>query len=355
MEIYIIIFTLFTGGAIIDTIHLNTKYSIIYNYLYISLFLVLLLVIGTRECGFDYTNYYDYLKKMDTPFWYSHNEMYPMEPGYMLLNHYIGNYKLLVFSMAFMTLLLYFSFIYKYSKYPILSIVILLGVYMYPNVMGQMRQALAMGITLWASVNIDKRHRFLILVLIASLFHASAIFALIYLIVPHKFYSFKIYLIFILLAIGFNLLIGDLFRSNLSFLPTYAETKLMYYSGTEEISLGINSASVLRILFFIVLYKFYKRGKEQDKLYFYFVNLYFISILIYIGFGFIPQLGGRVSMYFSFFELMAIPNLIFYLQRPLKILFICFCLIFSMTRQIVFFNNWKEDYVPYKSWIIKNI
>ena len=119
---------------------------------------------------------------------------------------------------------------------------------------------------------------------------------------------------------------------------------------------GLNMAMLLRIAIFGLFW--WKREyllRYKDGIYF--LNIYFLSLLIYLGLGFLPQLGGRGSIYFYFFEIILASMLIkTEVNRKHKIGVLILFLLLGTYRQITFFSEWGDEFIPYKydflSWCI---
>ena len=117
-----------------------------------------------------------------------------------------------------------------------------------------------------------------------------------------------------------NLFLGSIFKSYISSFPAFVSQKLGFYAETENFSYGLNMAMLLRLISFGILF-YFKNKISNYKYTNYFINLYFISLFIYLGFGFLPQLGGRGSIYFYYFEFILISMLLTRLYGLKKIFF----------------------------------
>jgi hypothetical protein len=250
--------------------------------------------------------------------------------------------------MAFFTIGLFSCFIYKNSPLPFFSLFLLLGTFLYPTIMGQYRQALALAIVAFASSYKDEKIIFIVLIFLASFFHVSSLLALLLIFIPDRLFKGQIYFFFLLLALLANQFLILLFSEYINSFPDFISRKLGIYSDSEKGQiLGFNMAMILRIIIFFFFWKGriiiqkYKNGS-------FFLNIYFLSLLIYLGLGFLPQLGGRGSLYFYVFELILAAMLITKTQKY-KYYILVFFFVVSVYRQISFFNQWGEDYIPYSS------
>lgn len=350
MLIYIVIALLLILLSLFDIYTAtDSKYSLIRNYSFFVISLFLFLVAGFRTCGFDYENYYGYFLELNSPYWFERGFAIGSEPGYSLINYVLGNYPAVIASVTLMIFLTQFSFFKRYSHLPFLCLLFYVGLFFYPSTMGQYRQALSIGIVLWAIVNRESRLKFFSLIALAMLFHFSAILGVLVLFIPKALKSAKFYIVIFVLALMCSMVANVLYVSFLDSLPTYVATKLKHYAATETTPFGLNTAVLLRTsVFFICFY--FRRLFDEDTNYPYFMNVYFLSLIIYTALGFAPQVAGRGSIYFSIMEVILASNLIFALRKWKKSLFILLAfMLISLYRQFSFFNTWSDDYIPYTS------
>ena len=320
----------------------------LYIYVIFSIFIILFL--GFRQCGFDYENYYFYFKYLNSVHWEKNSEVFGAERGYAFLNYLIGDYRVLLLCMSLVTVLLIFSFFYKYSPAVYFSLFLFFAVSFYPMVMGQYRQGLAVAIILWAFI-VKKRSivLFLLLVLIASLFHMSAFLAVMALFVPYSLLKKKYYILILLLAFLFSEFGKTFFYNVVLGGSDFVVRKVAIYAESEaDLRLGLNTARLLRIFFFYIFYINRERiaSYPQGS---YFLNLYFVSLLVYLGLGFFPQLAGRGSTYFYLFEFILSAMVIRNLSVKRRLLFLLLFVCISLYRYHTFLISGFEDYVPY-SW-----
>jgi len=352
MNIYLFIALLSGLSGLLETFtNFRQQFNQLHWYIFTSLACFLIIVVGFRECGFDYNNYAAYFETLHSSFWKENATVVGVEKGYAYLNYMTGSYQSLLFGIAVTTIALQLWFIYKYSPLPCFTVFLILGVYLYPFFMGQYRQGLAISFVLWALLNRENKIIFFSLIGLASLFHISSLLALGILVVPSRLLKIRYYLIFLFIALLMNLFLGSIFKSYISNLPTFVGQKLGFYAETENFSYGLNMAMLLRLINFGILF-YFKNKISNYKYAYYFINLYFISLFIYLGFGFLPQLGGRGSIYFYYFEFLLIPMLLTRLYGLKKIFFFSLFTGTALIRQFSFFKEWAEDYIPYKNFLL---
>ena len=318
----------------------------IYLFVFAIITLFFVLFVGYRDCGFDYDNYRYYHKWLGSS-WQNNSDVFGMEIGYAYLNHILPSFRAVFVVMALVTIPLQLYFLYRYSPAPFASLFFYIGVFLYASSMGQYRQALALAIVIWAFTNYQNKTRFALLVVLACLFHVSALIAILVLFMPKHMCKLKTYITLFVFALVINLTAGPLFLSWFENLTPFIADKLETYSIEEAgLNIGFNRTMLLRIIIFILFYVNrntilrYKFGEL-------FFNLYFISLLMYMGFGFLPQLAGRGSIYFSFMELV-LSGMLVCIPRKGIIYFLFFSLI-CVWRQVSFFNVWSKDFIPYKN------
>lgn len=328
----------------------NPKYRYADLYFYTAVLLLLYVIAGFRECGFDYYNYKGYFQELNGPNWLSEGLKIGSEPGFSWLNYALGNYAAVIAVMSAAILTVQSVFLWRYCKLPILSLVFYLGLFMYPSTMGQFRQALSIGIVLWAVVNRDNRTKFFMLILLAMMFHFSAILGILALFVPRHYKTLKFYLTAFALALLCSASAQVVYLRLIDLLPAYVATKLSHYASVETAPLGLNTTVLLRAFVFFLCYHYRQKLSGIPRME-YFLNIYFLSLFIYTAFGFAPQVAGRGSIYFSFFEIILIADLVYALKGWQKYLVFGLFVGFSLYRQISFFGQWSFDYIPYKNWL----
>lgn len=350
MAIYIFI-ALITGGFGFIEIFGLEKYSRYKPYLLFFFTLFLIWFVGFRECGFDYENYSYYFDLLHTEFWKPNAEFLMVERPYAFLNHLFPSLTAVYVFVAILTCGITSMFLYKNSPYPFYSYFLLLGVIVYISFMGQYRQGLAIPLVLVA-FSCKERMQRILLIALASCIHISAILGLLVFFIPDKILKGKYYVLLLGLALVSNLTFLVVLKTVLGSLSGFIASKLNYYMNEEEgLVYGINMAMLLRLISFGIFYKYrdFIRQSPDGVLYF---NIYFLSLLIYLGLGFLPQLSGRGSLYFYVMEAVVVAILLKNLRTPQQTrgyIFLFFTVI-ALYRQIGFLlGEFREVYVPYRN------
>ena len=244
------------------------------------------------------------------------------------------------------------SAIYKLSSssIPLLGLLIFYTTFCLPTYMGQIRQGIAIGFVLWSYIYYweTNKKKSLFLILIGSLFHMTALIALLIYLPIKKTYKIRTYAIGLVCAYISSKFALILLGMILNITNTSMGDKILYYAQTENIELGISFTILIRIL---TLFLALKLNNKEDRLITYLTNIYYIGIVLYLVFGFAPQIAGRGTYYFSIMETILVPFLVKKLiKHPVLYLGSYFSIvILSFYRFVMFFvddHNYLS-YVPY--------
>ena len=237
------------------------------------------------------------------------------EFGYVLLQYIISrvtsnfNIFLLICTIFMNTSI--GIFIYKYSKQPIVSILMFILLRLFFNEMNILREFLAVCIILNSVQYIVDRKiiKFLIVVFIASLFHASALVAVPLYFLYRKEMNFKTKTIIFSATI-----IIYLFLSNILI---YITNKIGMYSNYVENFYGSNKlASLLSVLisacifiFFKFIYKKFKKNLsiKEIKHYDFLVNISYITLMLDI-IAYRISIFSRLINYYGIFKILVLSN-----------------------------------------------
>lgn len=196
-------FFMILGVSVLDLTNLSKKNKV---QLGLLITILLILISGIRwETGNDWDLYYQFFINNSNIDDYM-NDPENLESVYCLWNYIVklisDKYTVFLFFTATIVILLKFRWIYKYTSFPLIAIMINFSIY-FGDVFF-VRQTLALVITLYAFDFIVQRNlsKFILCMLIATMVHTSAvIFIPAYWIYKIKFSTKKI--IFIILACVF--------------------------------------------------------------------------------------------------------------------------------------------------------
>jgi hypothetical protein len=276
-------------------------------------FLMMLMLSAYRSIyvGTDYLMYFG-IYRFDSPAYLS---THFIEPGYIFLNSLAQsvNYFPLITSIC---LIIYFLGMYmccntfKMNSFVFLSMFIL--TYTYFVSWNLMRQAIAvgfvcMGIALYykLSKHILLRYMsFFTFVIIAQMFHSSAIFCFIFIFLDYIKVSYKFIFMYyvIIIYLFFTNFIGNLSNLILSYFPNYA----IKYANSLDFFVGNNQRNVFQFgliiiqLIFIHLYMIHNRNSKINRSKEFVINGYLLSLLLSTG-G--TLLISRVKFYMVIFFL----------------------------------------------------
>jgi hypothetical protein len=297
------------------------------------------------------------------------NKDFTVEPGYVWLNriiyYTIGNYFVLQFIASFFIIYAYYNFIKKHSRFPIFSLGLFILFFFSDILMCQVRQSIAMGIILLGIENVFERKliKFLFYILAASMFHISAVCAiLIYFLYNYfgKVLSFFL-LLFSTLSYFYHDIIYFMVEKATVFLPgrlgflalRYLNSEI--FSRTAEFGTGLVYIGNLLMAIFILCI-----CKSRSKKAWFFVNcLVMAQIISSIATGF--SIIQRFRAYYLMFGILAYENLftavsfkkissLFYLYLCMIVLF--FSLPFFRERTVHSYDelsgrDTQYYYIPY--------
>ncbi len=323
----------------------------------ISLFVFLFLWIVSSlryYVGADYISYYNF---------YYNAVSFTLEPVYHIVRGVFVFFNLPVtcfFSFfSFITLAFFFKSIFKYSVSIELSLVLFVLLGFYTNSFNIMRQLVALSLffTYGYKYIIESNFKkYLIAILIISLFHFSVLFMLPFYFLAKKNYGVILGSLILMLAIAFNMGVLNVTFINffLKFLPqNYAGYLqfLEYYLGQIKEPLWyklVSNIDKLIIIFLLLTNK--QKLIQQNSSNLILINFY----LFYAVFSFatrgLEELQ-RLSFYFSVFSILSIPLLVTLIPGRFPQLF-CRLLVMGVYLGWFIFFVLQKNYgsiIPYKS------
>ncbi|KQT17875.1 hypothetical protein ASG31_03815 [Chryseobacterium sp. Leaf404] len=273
---------------------------------------VLILFAGLRnKVGTDWNSYYEFYQLGVTN----------VEIGYAELNNFFRgleiHYNIFLIILNSFSLWLMFQFFNKNSEYKIIALLIFFSdLFLYFNLSG-IRQAIATSITCFAFIyaNNRKYYRFFICILIAMLFHLSAIiFALAYF-VPRTKLKIKHYGI---LLVGF-LMLSLSFSFLTDFITANTQKNADVYVNALENSSNLPklfAIGILKRVVIIIVVIYFSKSFFVNKFRHYIFNIYLFGFAFYCSTYLIsPDIGVRMSSYFTIFDTIVAGNLIMALKK----------------------------------------
>lgn len=348
MLVYTLIFILIAFLAAFQMIHNRPLPA--QNKIFLILCIGLFILITFRGMGYDYAQYRKLFKLAGT-------RLSPpgMDYGFEQLCHALPTFRSMFALIAAATMIPFYWVIKNKSDYCFMSLLVFYTTFLFPTVMGQMRQGMTIFIMLYAFYRWrDNIWIFILFVAVCELFHSSSIIALLFLIPAKRLFPLKVYVLLIIGAVILSSMLSSVFAPYLNSLSllddTTISTKLNYYTKHETllgIKTGVNAAVTIRCVVFFLAYYIMRKKQIGDTSV---LNFYFLSIFIYLLFSFLPQLGGRGTQYFAALDLILIPFIIkSYSGNMRKLLMVLFIGLAFMRFNQFFSDDFNRDhYVPYK-------
>lgn len=260
------------------------------------------------------------------------------EHGFIWINKYLRSYTdnpqilFIVYSVF-----LYFSigrFISKYSRNKWLSVFMLLAYGFFSFTFTAVRQGIALGILLFSFDYIisGKKFKFLILILLASLFHTTSLLFVFAYLAKYIKPSVRVFAISGLVGLGsvfiFSVLLNFIFRF-FTMYQHYAESSYIGEAGLANIFFILISSSIL-IFSYRVLYK--RNGKSiTSSANIKIDNTAMILVMFAVVFYILSMKANildRIGLYYNIYSIILLPNAIKALNinsrtliQPLTIIF----------------------------------
>lgn len=231
--------------------------------------------------------------------------LFPFEFGYVLLNKIIStfsqnNYFFLIITES-LILIPIFLFIWKYSKMPLISLLIFMT-FFWELSLYILRQGIAIAFLLWSCRYIINRKffKFTLLVVCAALFHKTAlVFFPMYFI-----YKLKIDYIALLLSIIANIIFVLKGPKIIDFLKQFSR---LNYSNIHKGGINLYIFLWLTVLISFVIIKASQGHSDYDQLTF---NMCLVASAIQpLSFSF--SLFSRIVVYFTFGMILIFPSILY--------------------------------------------
>jgi hypothetical protein len=314
------------------------------------IFIVLVMIAGLRnEVGDDWYSYIN--------FYNDHEQSKRVEIGYRLINNIFSNigtpYSIFLILINSLSIYFILKFIYLNSKFIQIAILIYFyEIYFYYNLSG-IRQAIAISLICFGFRYALKKEllKYAIIVILAATFHKSALVSFLIFFIPRNkinlyylFLSYKLYLLIIVIALMYYMY-PDLLSlaSKGSFFQN-----ILYYTAQNYKSDMIYQAyfiGIMKRLIPVFIYIFYKKYLPRNSLVNYFFNIYIFGLLIFIMTYMIsPDIGTRLSVYFTIFEILLIGNLVYFVPDYRKKIVILSIYLFIVTYKL-------NDYIHRDSYL----
>ena len=346
--LFVLIFTILHEHKFIILTDKNKYFFFIFLFIFFSIY------IGLRvEVGGDWGNYYEnYFVFLDISiFDYINNHIFTKDPLFRLLNFVVvkfnGSYIFLNFILALIFSFTLLNFCFSKSK-PFLLILLSLPYLINVVAMGYHRQAIAISLFMYAFNYLENKEnrKFILLVLIASLFHYTAFILVLLAFLNSNSYNIKnlIYVFIVLL-----LIVIIAYDSIIALLTNYLS--ISYSSSGAYIRCFMNVLPGL-----IFLYH-YKKNFSQIKNKILFKNLSILSITFFILLPLSPSTAmiDRFCLYLIPFQIILWMNIVDIFKSENNSNYIIFYLIiflYYLAMLIwIYFGKFSIWWFPYNNLI----
>lgn len=330
-----------------------------------SVLLLLLAVFKGVEVGTDYPMYYDFFVKK--------SYVGIVEPGVSFIYSLAIKYNsFLVFSLCVYILFIFFMFkgIQKNCPNYLISVLVFILTYTYLTSYNQLRQMIAVSI-LFCCVNyvVSNKYRdklkYLVVILLAYLFHTSALVALIFLFIPTKKFNAKVVITLFLATIVMYFVpslknyIGKFIVGISGFYEQKYTGNLNYFFEVNKEKGLLQLIPVIVQMIILVTSLYFPHNKTNlkinYKLYNFSTNIVVINLCLYSLSGI--EAIDRLQIYFSCFNIYFYSFLIHLLlnneERFYSRLFLIFIIIFWIAYYFLRLSINISGIVPYSFFISK--
>lgn len=321
-------------------------------------FFLLFLPIGLRsvDVGNDTHEYFSIFYRL-----YNHPDAYvlSLEPAYSKLNYFLyyitnGDFNAVLFSTALFSVFFIFYTIQKYALSTSVAMAFFLSLGPYFFLHSGIRQGMALSLVFLSLSFIlnEKKYKFALTILLASLFHASAIiFIPVYYLVKVKVKP-SIFIVLWLISVPFAFSPVP-FKEIILILKYITPHSYSWYYDDPRL-LRDSAGLGLKVLFNQVVFLFLIKSlwvesikdTERKILYLSIVGFILSNVFVYVG------LIGRIGLYFSIFNVLGVPIAMHYLVKGKSKVYIKLCLFLLLFllfyRQVI-----NDDYsvFPYTTWL----
>jgi len=341
---YILFFIILTFSIVSEKKELKSTY-----FALIIFILFLVTAFRSSSCGSDYDNYVSYYYDS---FRLSYIFLEPTFFAISNLSRLIFNSPIGIFIIyALISLLIKYYALRRLTSFYNFSILIFIPFYFLNHEMTQIRTGVATGFLLLSIVPLYQKNakKFLILILLGSMFHYSlCLFAFFYFL-NSKEISLKFYLFLFCLAYLFYFLNIDvvslLKMLKYEFIVQKVEAYELLMKEGQHTKINVfNSLLLIRILILFFLMFNFKKIVVQNKYVVLLLKIYAFSILFFIIFYKMPILAFRMSQLLGIVEIILFPLMIYIFKQ--KEFIIAFLIAYSLLVLSIelFYNNLMNPY-----------
>lgn len=330
----------------------NRQFKYKSNILFIAIILFLIAFASIRwNTGIDFNTYERSYNTVDS---------IQIEWGFRAIAKVVGSFTQLLTVYAIISIVPVYLIIKRYSNYYFVSILLLFSTLFLRYDMGIIRQGAALALTMYSvQYALNKQwKRFIIFVLLATIFHNSAlVFFAICPVINRKIpRSIMLMVAGVCIVMGFTNIWSGLFGL-LSHLPIPMMNRYITHflnNTLNNTKLSITDLQSLILLGGFLCFEKNNKESNEDKIYGSLVNIYFIGTCLFWIFRQFPYFTGRGLSYFLQIEILLIPALLKKIKnkniRVVAYILVC-AYAFWYVYNIVNFDgstSWmNSSYVPY--------
>lgn len=358
MYLYVLFFILLVL-SLCEIINPYEIKNMLHKYVFFNVICVFFLLSSLRwETGTDWDTYNEYFHRFEgidiSEGW--------LEPGYTFLSMFVkntfDNYSVLLCTMAVIIYSFKSKVIYDYSPLPLVSLFAWLTISLadiFPT-----RQFIALALTFYSLRYIieHKKLKFVICVILASLFHASSlIFIAAYYVFNRKF-DRKILIGVILTSYAVAFLAESLVSNILGSIPMI-EDRISVYMDDPDNTFGsaysvkdiIVRGFVNKLLIFIPIFTIMWSSVKSDRMLNGIVNLIIFGTILSVLVTTIAPPLARIGMYYDVnIQILLFPYFLILCKNQFDRVIIFFVIsLYFLYRFYGVIINYYDNYIPYKS------
>lgn len=294
--------------------------------------------------SFNYVGIFEFLANENIEVAFNFSEKDPF--FYILLSilgKFTSNYTVLFTAVAgFFTISIWY-FIYKYSKDPILSIIILLAMNLYQFSLTGMRQTITISFIVWSIIELDKNKikAAIFYIFLGSLFHKSGLIFLVIILMKNLNINIKIVKISIII-----LFFCFLFRGNIANILIRFISERGYEVNTT--TNGITMTFVIFILY-IISVVFFEEYTIHDRRRYLQYNIAFWAVFFQILVS-VQNIFFRIAFYFLIIYIVLIPNVLVNIKNRNSKMIVKNTLHILLIIQYLMFTMGSSHILPYTTY-----
>lgn len=264
-----------------------------------------------------------------------------------ICSFFTDSYVALFFVTSAIIIIPIFYLIYKKSKYPLLSIILFIIGGFFFNSLNLVRQYISIVIILCShSYLLDKKYfKWLLCILLAALFHKSALIGLLlFFLKDKKYFKPQYILLFSTIIIVFDNYIKDLLVFFISLTPYSNYVNSIY--AKSDIRETIIIANFIIYFAMLILYYYKEKEGKINQIDTFYMNVQSLAMILCL-FSIQFNLLYRLVDYFSIFQIISIPYMIDLNKKYGAYVLIVIILLYGTSFYHLFIKNNVNEVTPY--------